>query len=280
MSEINKSYEREFARLERQEEKFLERRRSRKSSKIGKVLEEKVPEGLQEKLETVFCKMFKVLLERGTVEIERTFSRRKKELKWDQKLQHAQILRDSASIRNLSKEANIDSVVSILASAASGIGLGSLGIGIPDIPLFAATLLRDVYARAANYGYDYDSTPEKYFILLLLQGAFSYGEELEKTDVLANRYISTGKIPEGASVDKEIQKASRLLSSEILVTKFVQCVPVVGAAGGAFDALYMMKLAEYADLKYRRRVLEDHAPSLNSDHYNPIQIIKQDPEVN
>ena len=35
--------------------------------------------------------------------------------------------------------------------------------------------------------------------------------------------------------------------------KFLQGIPVVGAVGGIYDAVYMKQVMEYAELKYRRR---------------------------
>ena len=39
--------------------------------------------------------------------------------------------------------------------------------------------------------------------------------------------------------------------------KFLQGIPVVGAVGGAYDAVYLKRVAEYAELKYRRRFYQD-----------------------
>ncbi len=38
--------------------------------------------------------------------------------------------------------------------------------------------------------------------------------------------------------------------------KFLQGIPIVGAAGGAFDGIYMNQVVKYAELKYRRRFYE------------------------
>ena len=38
--------------------------------------------------------------------------------------------------------------------------------------------------------------------------------------------------------------------------KFLQGIPIVGAAGGAYDAIYMKKVVKYAEMKYRRRFYE------------------------
>ena len=38
--------------------------------------------------------------------------------------------------------------------------------------------------------------------------------------------------------------------------KFLQGLPIVGALGGAYDAVYMKRINDYARLKYRRRFYE------------------------
>jgi hypothetical protein len=43
------------------------------------------------------------------------------------------------------------------------------------------------------------------------------------------------------------------MSTELLYMKFLQGIPVVGAVGGAYDAIYMKRVGKYAELKYRRR---------------------------
>lgn len=37
--------------------------------------------------------------------------------------------------------------------------------------------------------------------------------------------------------------------------KFLQGIPVVGAVGGIYDAVYMKRITEYANLKYKKRFL-------------------------
>ena len=45
------------------------------------------------------------------------------------------------------------------------------------------------------------------------------------------------------------------LSHELLYMKFLQGIPIAGIVGGVFDAVYLKRIADYADLKYRRRFL-------------------------
>ena len=54
---------------------------------------------------------------------------------------------------------------------------------------------------------------------------------------------------------ESVNEAASGLSKELLYMKFLQGVPIVGAAGGAYDVVYMKKVGEYAKLKYNRRLL-------------------------
>lgn len=143
-----------------------------------------------------------------------------------------------------------------LLSGVSGIGMGALGIGLPDIPLFTGMLLKNIYEIALHYGYGYETPEEKFFILLLIQGAVSYGEQLKETNQILDDFIQAERLPEAYEERKQIEKTAGALSKELLYMKFLQGIPVVGVVGGAYDAIYMQKITEYAELKYRRRCLK------------------------
>ena len=65
--------------------------------------------------------------------------------------------------------------------------------------------------------------------------------------------ISAAGCGKDRSLENSIQGAAGCLSKELLYMKFLQGIPVVGAIGGAYDAVYMKQIMEYAELKYRRR---------------------------
>ena len=37
--------------------------------------------------------------------------------------------------------------------------------------------------------------------------------------------------------------------------KFLQGIPLLGAVGGAYDVVYLKRITEYANLKYKKRFL-------------------------
>ena len=62
-------------------------------------------------------------------------------------------------------------------------------------------------------------------------------------------------LPEEYQDKEQIEQTAGALSKELLFMKFLQGIPVVGAVGGAYDAVYMKRITEYAELKYRLRYL-------------------------
>ena len=91
---------------------------------------------------------------------------------------------------------------------------------------------------------------------MLIQGSVAYGEKLEEIDEQVNQYIRKEQIPDYVDMDKLIKQTAGCLSKELLYMKFLQGIPVAGAIGGAYDAIYMKRIAEYSELKYRRRFYE------------------------
>lgn len=63
-----------------------------------------------------------------------------------------------------------------------GIGLGVLGIGLPDIPLFTGMVLKSIYETAISYGFPYDTEEEQCYILKLISTALSRGDTAQSGD--------------------------------------------------------------------------------------------------
>ena len=209
--------QKEWEKLEVQEQRFLQKRSEKRENILNQKLEEKIPPKLQETLDTAFA--------------------------------------NSKSLRSFSKKARDTGTKNLLLSGVAGIGMGVLGIGLPDIPVFTGMILKNIYETALQYGYSYESREEKYFILLLIRGAVSYGDTLCEIDGKVNEFIRNGMLPEEYQDKEQIEQTAGSLSKELLYMKFLQGIPVVGAVGGAYDAVYMKRITEYAELKYRHRYL-------------------------
>lgn len=245
----------ELTILKGEERRFFKKRTGQKDSKLNQFLVEKVPDTLQNTLSTAFAKAFGLIFEKGTGLIEKTYRKEELEQTYQAAMEEEQ---NWKTLRGFSKRAGKAGNTNLLVSGAAGIGMGTLGVGIPDIPVFTAMMLRSLYEIAIHYGYDYASEAERRFILLLIQGGVSYGEKLQSIDKELNEYIVLGCWQNEAEMEGLIRDTARCLSGELLYMKFLQGTPIVGAVGGAYDAIYMKRINEYAELKYRRRFYTEH----------------------
>lgn len=246
---------REYLCLLEQERKFSRRQMERQEGLLERTLNEKLPPKLQETMEAAFVKAFTLILEKGTGMLEKSCQREKlregvcaRQRGWESE-------GDVQARKGFSRAAKRAGRRDVLLSGASGIGMGILGIGLPDIPVFTAMLLRSVYETALHYGYGYKGQEERYLVLLVMEGALSYGTHFTQTDQLVNRFLETRCLPEDYTEQAQIQQTAGALSRSLLDWKFLQGLPVVGAAGGAFDAVCLGRVSRYAQLKYRRRQL-------------------------
>lgn len=255
--QLNKKshYQKEWDALCKREEKFLERRKNKKESKLNILLAEKVPEKLQSTLDNAFEKAFSIIFEKGTEVIEKTYKKEEMEKEYKSRAYADEIHKNRKSLQAFSKGANKTSGRNLTLSAVSGIGMGVLGIGLPDIPVFTGMLLRCIYEIAISYGFDYHSEEEKYFVLLLIEGAVSYGNHLDTINNEIDTYIKEQRIPNGYASAKQVASTSSMLSKELLYMKFLQGIPIAGVVGGAYDVVYMKQISEYAKLKYQKRFL-------------------------
>lgn len=245
--------EKEQKKVEKDEREFLNKQLNREDSKLNTFLEDKVPAGLQSTLDSAFAKAFHTVFEKGTDFIEKTY--RKEEIEKDYKVNAyaAQVKENRKNLKAFSKKASGAGRSNLLISGVSGIGMGVLGVGIPDIVVFTSLMLRSVYEISLNYGFDYKDTEEKKFILLLIQGAVSHDTKLLKINHELNYYMEHGTFESAIHLEECIKETAACLSKELLYMKFLQGIPVVGAVGGAYDVIYMKQVNKYAELKYRRR---------------------------
>ena len=254
------AFEIEWEKLQKREEKFLKDHEERKDSFLNQKLAEKVPPKLQETLDKAFAKAFGLIFEKGTGVIEKTY--KKEELQKTFKINEytEEIRQNKKSLKAFGKRAESSGRVNLLVSGAAGIGMGLVGVGIPDIPLFTGMILKSIYEIALNYGCEYESEAERRFILLLIQGAVSHGSEMSVVDQKIDEYIRNQELPEDYDEKHQIEQTSAGLSKELLYMKFLQGIPLVGAVGGAYDIVYLKQITEYANLKYKKRFLMKKKP--------------------
>ena len=236
-----KEIRRELRKVRNKETEILLRYRYGKKINLEKLLNRYIPDSLEETLDAAFREAFKLIFSRGSAIIQKTFNEDK-------------LRKTDASQIDFERQWFQD----VLLTSVEGAGLGLVGIGIPDIAVFTGMLLRTVYQTAAGYGFDYDSKTEQMYILRLIEAALARGKQAEKLgeglDELGHRIDAEGFSYYG-SMNEQIEKTAKMLSDETLYLKFLQTVPVVGVAGGLSNPIYMNRVKNYADVKYRKRWL-------------------------
>ena len=247
----------EWEKLIKQESKLLKAREAKKESLLNQQLASKVPPKLQDTLDKAFAKAFGMVFEKGTDVIEKTYKKEEIEKTYKINEYTNKIRQNKKSLKAFRKNASKSGAVNMLVSGAAGIGMGIVGVGLPDIPVFTAMILKSIYEIALNYGYEYESVAEKRFILLLIQGAVAYGPEMIAINKQIDDYIENAVCLDGYDEKQQIEQTAAGLSKELLYMKFLQGIPLVGAVGGAYDVVYMKRIVEYAGMKYKKRFLQE-----------------------
>lgn len=123
--------------------------------------------------------------------------------------------------------------------------------------VWVGVLLRGVYETALQYGFAYETPAEKIFILKMLETSMAIGEDWKALDSEINRYMdrSTNVDCDENELKQQIEKTANAFATEMLVTKFIQGLPIVGILGGATNPIYYRKIMRYVQLKYRKRYL-------------------------
>ena len=159
------------------------------------------------------------------------------------------------SLRKMETMGKKSKLLNSAVTTVEGIGLGALGVGIPDIPVFLSMLLKGMYETAASYGYDYNKKEEQILILRMIAAGLAEGAEKRKADRMVEEWLGFVPVTEALTFEEEVQRASEALSNAMLMAKFIQGLPVVGAAGGMSNPIVYQKISQYAMLKYKKRYL-------------------------
>ena len=246
----------ELLAVEKQEKKMEQVALKTKPAVWKKELESRIPEKVYSGLESAFCKGFGVVFDQGRVIIEKGYN------KEDLQADHA--IRDFAvklkggrkELKQMHKSAKQSDFVNMAVTTVEGIGLGALGVGMPDIVLFLGNLLKGVYETALNYGFDYESRQEQLLILKMMQTALSNGESWvqRNAEVEAMLELETPDINDDV-FKQQVKDTASAFAIDMLLLKFIQGLPVVGIIGGAANPVYYSKVMKYVHLKYRKRYL-------------------------
>lgn len=246
--------------------KVLEKRESALRTKAYKpdpkwktALDEKIPQKVRSGLESAFAKAFGLIFSRGDAVISSTTD--SEALMTDHKVRDysVKMKQTRAELKKVRKAADRSDLLSGTITAVEGIGLGALGIGLPDVVLFCGMLLRGAYECASNYGHDSTAPSERYFILKLIEAALSKNEAYDITDIEVNTLMTAQFLPSDDEMREQIRKTASAMSVDMLALKFIQGIPIAGIIGGMSDPVYYSKVMTYVKLKYYRRYLTGHA---------------------
>lgn len=251
-----------LTKLDKKEEKILNKKQNIFEEKLEPIVskvESKVPESLKSSLDKAFYKAFKIIFEKGTKYIEKLFNKNK--IQFNHNLNDYSLNKnlDKGSLKRIDKHAERSKLLNTSISTIQGAGLGLLGLGLPDIPLFTAMILKSIYEISLSYGFLYEIEEEKVFVLNLINAALTNGEIQRKY----NHRIDTigDKIDKHIQfqydLNKEIVNTSKILSSSMLTSKFVQGIPVVGVVGSIVNYKIINKISRYSSIKYKKRYLNN-----------------------
>lgn len=216
-------------------------------------LRSKIPSGTREDLEWAFGLAFNLVFDQGDAIIKKTYSSEKLSKKY--LARHIALTVDGDE-KYFDGSRRLSNAGNMLVTTLEGIGLGALGIGIPDIVLFVAMLLRGVYETALEYGFGCDSREEKMYILCLLECAMCSGTDWIKADTRVDTMAKAEHIPGRAEIQQQAQRAAAAFAADLLIIKFIQGLPIVGLIGGLGNPVYYRRVISYAELKYQQRYLD------------------------
>ena len=253
--------QREIERHRRAERRFLKKQFYKEPTKLDLFLEDKVPEKLESTLNAAFAKAFHLIFSKGTWLISKTYSEDKLVEEFENDMADFEELGGSRRMRKFKRRASASGTAHTLVSAVAGITMGIFGGMLPDIVLFNALVLRNIYQIAMKYGYSYDTDEERKFILRIIAAAISDGDDLIRANKEINQLIRSDLSDDGSTLDDRINEAAMALAHALLLMKFVQNIPIVGVVGGASDFIYMERISDYAVLKYQRRFLVEQLRS-------------------
>lgn len=258
---MSKIIKKEINKLIKKENKIINKKRNKivkdKLDPVSEKIEEKIPEKLKETLENAFYNAFKIVFQKGSKYIEKLYDKEKLKLDHDINNYSLNKRMTRKSLKLLDSQGKKSNLINSAISTIEGVGLGVLGVGIPDIPLFISMILKTVYEIALSYGFSYEEDNEKIYILNLINVALTsedekliYSEKLNDIE----RKIALGLELENL-LDEEIKETSRVLSNNLLIAKFIQGLPIVGVLGGITNYQYLTKVSKYARIKYKKRYL-------------------------
>lgn len=249
-------------KLDKKEKKMLNSKQGvieKKMEPIVNKVESKVPESLKITLDKAFNKAFKVIFQNGTKYIEKLFNKNKTQFVHNFNDYTLNVNSDKGSIKRIDKHAERSKFFNTSISTIEGAGFGFLGMGLPDIPVFTAMILKTIYEISLSYGFLYEIDEERVYVLNLINAALTKDEVQRKynhrVDIIGEKIDN--HIHFEYDLNREIANTSKILSNSMLTSKFVQGIPVVGVVGSVVNYKIINKISKYSSIKYKKRYLSN-----------------------
>lgn len=255
-SKLINSINKELKMVAKAEEK-IKRKASASVCPYKEKIERKIPEKINATLQLSFSKAFGIVFKHGIGIIEKGYD--KNNIAADFDIQNYAVDKKGSrkEIKKLKRSAQKSDLLNMSITTVEGVGLGALGIGLPDIVIFIGMILKGVYEVSLRYGYDYESSQEKYLILKMMKTALSKGEDWNIFNGEVDTMLSFDFAVSQEVLQAEIEETAQTFATDMLVLKFIQGLPVVGMIGGMFNPVYYTKIMNYVRLKYHKRYLLD-----------------------
>lgn len=248
--------ERELERIAKEETKLFRQAEKYVPPRWKDTLEGRIPEKVYDNLRKAFCKAFELVFEKGTALIEKTYQKEELEKEFQVRDFAVDLKHSRIELRKMKSRIGQNNLANLAVSTAEGVGLGVLGIGLPDIVLFVSMILRGTYETALQYGFAYDTPEEKMLILKLLEGAMLNGERwIACNEEIDRMLFSQIAAPDPDEMKEQIRSAADAFAADMLPAKFIQGLPLVGVAGGLTNPVYYGRILKFVQMKYRKRYL-------------------------
>ena len=252
--------EKELNKINKREKKLVGKKEGYIKSKLNPIsnkIEGVIPDKLRNTLQKAFYNGFKLVLKKGSKYIEHLYDKEKIKVEHDISDYALSKKLNRKALKEIDKQSKKSKLINSAISTVEGSGLGLLGIGLPDIPIFIGVIIKTVYEIALSYGFDYEKEEELIYILTLISAALTIEEKQIKfnckLDYLGRKIDSNIKIED--NLEEVIKETSEVLSESLLIAKFIQGLPVIGIVGGLTNYNVINKLTTYGNLKYKKRFI-------------------------
>ena len=254
--------EKELIKIDKKVKKLIRKKEGYIKSKLNPIsnkIDEVIPDKIKESLQKAFYNGFKLVLEKGSKYIEKLYDKENIKIEHDINEYALSKKLNKKALKEIDKQSKKSKLINSTISTVEGSGLGLLGIGLPDIPIFIGVIIKTVYEIALSYGFDYEKEEELIYILILISAALTKEEEQikynSKLDYIGRKIDSNIKIEE--NLEEIIKDTSKVLSEALLISKFIQGLPIIGIVGGLTNYNVINKLTTYGNLKYKKRFIEN-----------------------